>query len=628
MEANENNQLIHRVLKNTFTRILVTTLVVTVSFFFLFYYWTGNYFEKMIESRKRSMVEKVTIARNTVEPIIDQVRQGKLTKAQGLDQVRKLIRRMVYTDYTGKNYIFMSAYDGTMLVQPFEPHKENTNQWNLQDSKGKHIVRELIASARTHPQGGFVTYHYLSPASDQVEEKISYVVGIPELEAYIGTGMYMEQVTQERQAMFHRAMSWSTLFVILLIIPVLMSLYELYNRNRILEHEMAERKKVQAALADSEERLSLALDSVNDGVWDWRAKTGFTFFSPRWYTMLGYQPNEFPATYENWKNLVHPQEIDRVEQKIRQLFNRDEDVYTEEYRMKTKTGSWRWILTRGRVVSRDPDGNIIRLIGTHTDISDRKAAEDEIVRLNAELEERVRDRTAQLEVANKELESFSYSVSHDLHAPLRGINGFSAILQEEYAQKLGEEGMEHLNRIRQASVRMGLLIDGLLCLARTTRSEIHRQNVDLSSMVKDLMDEIQRENPSRQVELTVAPNLEVHGDPQLLRIVMMNLLNNAWKFTSRREVSRIEVDRLSPQQAESFGQGGRTVFYVRDNGVGFDMEYVGKLFKPFQRLHRADEFSGTGLGLATVQRIIHRHGGTIWVESKENEGTTFYFTLS
>jgi PAS domain S-box-containing protein len=262
-----------------------------------------------------------------------------------------------------------------------------------------------------------------------------------------------------------------------------------------------------------------------------------------------------------------------------------------------------------------PDGELRGFSKVTRDITERKQAEEKVRALN----ESERQHALQLEAVNKELEAFSYSVSHDLRAPLRGIDGFSLALLEDYGDKLDEQGHRHLTRIRAAAQRMAQLIDDMLQLSGVTRSEMRNESVDLSAMAKEILAELQKSEPRREVECDVQDNVVARGDPRLLRIVLVNLLGNAWKFTGKTDRAKIEFGVVN--------RGGPAVFFIRDNGAGFDMAYSQKLFGAFQRLHAASDFPGTGVGLATVQRIIHRHGGQVSAEGAEGMGSTFSFTL-
>lgn len=254
------------------------------------------------------------------------------------------------------------------------------------------------------------------------------------------------------------------------------------------------------------------------------------------------------------------------------------------------------------------------------DIIKLERAEAEIHQLNTALEQRVAERTAQLVAVNNELEAFSYSVSHDLRTPLRSIDGFSQALAEDYGERLDAVGLDYLSRVRCAAQRMGMLIDDLLRLARVTRADMKLTHIDFSALAEEVAENLCKHKGYSAATLTVQAGLASYGDPALLRIVLENLLDNAWKYSSKIPQPKIALGRLT--QAE------RAVYFVRDNGAGFDMAYVNKLFGAFQRLHRDEEFSGTGVGLATVKRIVHRHGGEVWAEGRPGKGAVFYFTLN
>ena len=269
---------------------------------------------------------------------------------------------------------------------------------------------------------------------------------------------------------------------------------------------------------------------------------------------------------------------------------------------------------------RGAGGEIVAVGAIGTDITERKRAEEEVRRLNTSLEGRVARRTAELEAANKEMEAFSYSVSHDLRAPLRTIDGFSRILLEEHAESLDDKGKKFLERIRAGSQKMGQLIDAVLQLSRLARGDLKRKDLDLSKIVGSIVAELKESQPDRDMTFKVARGVTADGDEQLIKVALQNLLGNAVKYTGRKDQARIEFGVTNGD--------GRNVYFVRDNGAGFDMSYADKLFAPFQRAHGTAEFEGMGIGLATVQRIINRHRGKVWAEAEVDKGATFFFTLS
>jgi signal transduction histidine kinase len=253
------------------------------------------------------------------------------------------------------------------------------------------------------------------------------------------------------------------------------------------------------------------------------------------------------------------------------------------------------------------------------DVADRAGLAIENARLYDELERRVRQRTAQLEALNKELEAFSYSVAHDLRAPLRTIDGFSEALLEDCADRLDSDGKRYVARVRGAAQQMGQLIDDLLDLSRLSRAELRREPVDLSELARAALAKLRETQPEREVEVVVRAGLVAAADPRLVELVLTNLLSNAWKFTGKRASARIELAARDGERP--------AVYFVRDNGAGFDPAYAGKLFGVFQRLHHARDYAGTGIGLAIVQRIVRRHGGRVWADAEVDRGATFYFTL-
>ncbi len=395
--------------------------------------------------------------------------------------------------------------------------------------------------------------------------------------------------------------------------------YAMPDRDVIMAvaRDITERKISEEILRSSEERIRSAIESANDSVYDWNliTKIGNT----RILSLLGYQAKDYSVTYEAFMDLIHNDDLARIEAYDELYLHDPRKQYDIEFRMKTADGSYRWIRSRGKIVDFTDDGQPARMTGIHTDIHERKRHEEEIKALNAELEKRVTERTAELTAYTHELEAFSYSVSHDLRTPLRSINGFSRVLYDDYASLLDESGRDYLSRIMSATQRMGILIDDLLNLSRVTRYELKRELVDLTGIAYQIVNELKAADPDRTVTISIADGITGNGDQHMLNIVMQNLIGNAWKFTMKKTKGHIEIGVRNKE--------GKTIYHIKDNGAGFDMTYYKKLFGVFERLHSTGEFPGTGIGLAIVHRIILRHGGKIWAEAKPDEGATFYFTL-
>ena len=378
-----------------------------------------------------------------------------------------------------------------------------------------------------------------------------------------------------------------------------------------------ERIRAEAAWRESDDRLRLALSAGRMGTWTIELGPQYRILpSPEMEAIFGLKPGEFPGTLQALSEMTDPQDHGFIQESIARAIQ-NEGEYQIEFRFLPRDRPMGWLLARGRGY-RDAEGNVVRLAGVGVDITQLKHAEQEVRRLNEELEARVRSRTSQLEAINRELEAFSYSVSHDLRAPLRSIRGFSEVLLERYADKLDERGREFLARATQSSQHMDELIEGLLKLSRVGRSELSRKPVDLSALALTIVDELRKSEPKRKVQWSIAPDLHANGDESLLRLVLDNLLRNAWKFTAKKPKPHIEF---------GFTDQPQPAFFVRDNGAGFDMNFADKLFGVFQRLHAATDFPGTGIGLATVQRIVNRHGGRVWASAAVNQGATFFFSL-
>jgi PAS domain S-box-containing protein len=375
-----------------------------------------------------------------------------------------------------------------------------------------------------------------------------------------------------------------------------------------------------ALLREREQWLATTLRSIGDGVITTDAAQRVTLLNPVAEALTGWKHEEaLGRPLGEIMKLVTERGHEPVESPVgRALRQKNITTLQDDALLVDKNGAAVPIDDSAAPIMSDR-GEVLGGVIVFRDVKERRRKDDEIRRLNTELEHRVVERTQQLEAANQELEAFSYSVAHDLRAPLRSIDGFSQALIEDHAASLGPDGLDQLGRVRGATQRMAQLIDDLLRLSRVAKSEFHRQPVDLSRLSQLVTSELQLAHPDRDVAVAIQDDLIVEGDEKLLRIVFENLIGNAWKFTSKVARAAIEVG--------AFEKDAQRVYFVRDNGAGFSMKYAHKLFGAFQRLHTASEFEGTGVGLAIVQRIINRHEGRIWAQSTIGQGTTFYFVL-
>ena len=372
-----------------------------------------------------------------------------------------------------------------------------------------------------------------------------------------------------------------------------------------------ERHKLELELVDKQQLLQQALDAASMGVLEVDIPTRTVRSSARTDDLMGWAPQ--PSTVQDLLSRVETSDRSAIEAQLEKCLSALH-TFSEEFRVKAQGASTRWIkLDAGH-------GSGQRLIGVVQDVSERKNSEVRLKLLNEGLEHLVAERTSELQLCLKEMEAFSYSVAHDLRSPVRAIVGFSRELINQHPDELGPDGIDLVGRIATAGQRMGALIDALLHMSRLSQTPMQLRVVNISAFATDIATQLMDADPQRVAQVHVSPQLEAMADPTLVHSLLDNLMRNAWKFSARSKVTRIEVGAKT--------QDGETVFFVRDNGCGFDMASADRLFGPFQRLHREEDYTGTGIGLTIVQRIVRRHGGRVWALAEPGNGATFHFTLS
>jgi PAS domain S-box-containing protein len=385
--------------------------------------------------------------------------------------------------------------------------------------------------------------------------------------------------------------------------------------------DITERRRAQQALHESQRALAALMSNLPGMAYRCRNDPAWTmeFASEGSFALTGWRPDAFVRGQTHYGDLIHAHDRKLVWDKVQCAIAANQP-FEMTYRITTAQGLQKWVWERGSAV-RDANNEVLALEGFVSDITERRRAEEEVERLNAELEERVKRRTAELEAVNAELEAFSYSIAHDLRSPLTSIDGFSHTLHELCGQALGDPGRHYLGRIRAGVQQMSELTDAMLSLARLSRVTLRCESVDLAALARSTIAQLREAQPQRDAVLDAPEHLYARGDPRLLAQVVANLLGNAWKFSGSKPQTRITFSSRP-------GDKGEMVYYVADRGAGFDMAHAARLFGAFQRLHAASEFEGTGIGLALVQKIVTRHGGSIWAEARPGWGATFFFTLA
>ncbi|HLY73342.1 MAG TPA: ATP-binding protein [Planctomycetota bacterium] len=385
------------------------------------------------------------------------------------------------------------------------------------------------------------------------------------------------------------------------------------ERTRELEQEVGERKAAEDRLHEKDARLIEAQEIARLGSWEWNIASNTVSWSDEVYRLSGIMPSKFGGGFSDFVNVAHPDDRTPLREALETACRKREPL-TLDFRIIRPDGSVRHLHAQGKVVL-DAEGRPLRLVATLQDITERKLADQAIQDLNRELQTRM----AELASANKELEGFSYSVSHDLRAPLRAIDGFSRMLVEDFGDQAKGDVRRYLDVIVGNTRRMGQLIDDLLSFARMGRKSLETSTIDMDAMVKDVVADLSQQNPDRALEFRVGFLPPAQGDTAMFRQVWTNLISNAVKYSRGRAPAQVEIQARKAEH--------EIVYSVRDNGVGFDMQYSHKLFGVFQRLHSDKEFEGTGVGLALVARIVQRHGGRVWADGKLGDGATFSFAL-
>lgn len=388
----------------------------------------------------------------------------------------------------------------------------------------------------------------------------------------------------------------------------------LFNK---LEKKMLDLETVNQELKRSEELYRLSFENASDVILTVDKDLKIVSMSPSLKSILGYQTGDFVhRPFSMLLSILTPDSYQKAQEDLRQILL-GSVLSTSIYQFITKEGDIKYLEVNGSAIKQDDI--IIGMISVARDISERRFSEEKIKKLNEELEKRVLERTAKLEEVNKELESFAFSVSHDLRAPLRAINGFSSIIMQESVSSLDTKTKEYIEIIHENALKMDKLIIDLLTISRTTLIDIKSKNINMKKMVETIIDELSNIDDCKKFTIVVENLPDIDGDPTLIRQVWTNLISNAIKYSTPKENPSINIG--------SFVQSLQTIYFVKDNGIGFNPEYKDKLYGVFQRLHNSEEFEGTGIGLAIVKRIIQRHGGKVWAEGKEGEGATFYFSL-
>lgn len=598
--------------------ILLTAACVLFIIAALFNVLMHRFLENEDAQRKDNLIQIVTLARNAVEPVVREVREGRLAPAPGLDQVRKQVRQMTYSDQTGPNYVFMSAYDGTMLVQPFELNKEGTNQWTLSDDRGNFIIQKLIETARSRAGHGFVRYYYMPPGRNTSEEKLAFVIGIPELQCYIGTGMYMQQPIKGQQKILRVARILSMLMIMLLLAPILLSLRQLYIQNRKLQQQILSREQAETALRESEERHRTIFEASKDAIFimggqdlvKCNAAAARIFGAASCEELLEYSAVVLSPTLQPDGRASAELAATHIQAA---LDGRPQFFEWEHLRVDGTPFSAEVSLDRTEIAGE------LYILGTVRDITERKQAEKE--------REKLQERLLQVQKMEA-VGQLAGGVAHDFNNMLQAILGFVGLALDE-ADPDSRVG-QYLKEVKMAGERSASLTKQLLAFAR--KQTVAPIVIDINGAIESMLKMLRR-LIGEEINLIWIPDNDpwlVKIDPTQINQILANLCVNARDAISGLGAITIETkkavfkDEDCAQQTD-FEPGEYVMLSVRDDGCGIAPKDLAHIFEPFYTTKGMGK--GTGLGLATIYGIVKQNDGGITVHSENGRGTVFKIFL-
>lgn len=602
--------------------VILTSFIVIAGYSLLIFSISARYIDHEVHNQRQELREKVDIAYNATLPIIDSFSEGLISEQETIEQIANLVSRMVYSDSFSLNYFFMGNYNGWLLVEPYDKQKELVNQKYITDSNGTHIVRELISAAKNSKIGGFASYRYFPPLSDVEQAKLSYVRPLPELECYIGTGLYLDQILESRKETLFKFIFPAFTVLFLIIIGFTILYREIKRQNVRLHASVAENERTLRALKESEHRLELSLQATGLGIFDWDISTDVVTYDKRWLDMLEFAKNELPENLDGLLSRIHPDCRNSVEKALGDHIIGKTDQFECEYKIRSKYGRYIWVLARGAIVERDENNNGSRLIGTHLNINDEKEALRETKNLQQQLE------TAQkIESVGR----LAGGVAHDFNNLLVPIMGYSELAEVLVGKN--PKAKEALQQIQKAAESAKGLTTQLLAFSRHHAIRFRALNLNTEICeINKMLGRLLGENIHIRMDLTEDHSC-IMADQGQIQQILMNLAVNARDAMSKGGILTIKTtsatiteELVSKSNCLKCGPGIK--LSISDTGVGIDQKIVDKIFDPFFTTKQAGK--GTGLGLATVFNIVQKHKGHIEVHSTPGHGTTFsvYFPLT